>query len=182
MTDFPLASQTLGPTGMIGTSCEGSMWLDTFLAMNFVGGSVSAWPAVNQAIYVPVVVSQFITVYQMTTQVGVSAAGNFDVGIYDLGGNRLVSSAPTPIGAAGVQVFNIADTELDPGNYFIAAWCSTITTATFLRGSMTAGLDRVNGVQIQTSLTTGLPLTATFANPTSSYVPMIMASFMQAVI
>lgn len=184
MTDLPSSVRTPAPTGLISTVGEGSNVADFMLAFGGTVGTAAAWPAVNQAIYVSVVVSQPVTVYQMALLVGVTAAGNVDVGIYDVNGSRIVSSTPTPIGAAGPQVFDIANTELNPGNYFLAAWCSTVTTATFNRYSAAAAsLERVHGVQIQTGQAGGLPATATFASATSgACMPLITASFMQATI
>jgi hypothetical protein len=58
--------------------------------------------------------------------------GDIDVGIYDAEFNLLVSSGSTPhSGALQIQEFDIADTALPPGDYWMAVACSSSTTTVY---------------------------------------------------
>lgn len=178
MTDFPNRFMPPYNVGVLSTVGDGSPINDLLIAAGQSANNATAWPAVNQAIYVPVVVPAPIKIFQMGLWVVVTATGNVDVGIYDNVGNKIVSSGSTAIGAsATIQVFNITDTVLNPGTYFLASWCSTITTATFQNVLANATCARAGGYQIQSSLASGLPTTATFANPAGGYTPVVVATY-----
>jgi hypothetical protein len=52
---------------------------------------------------------------------GATASGNMDVGIYDYAGTRLVSSGSTAqSGTSAFQDFDITDTLLGPGIFYLA--------------------------------------------------------------
>lgn len=133
----------------------------------------AVWPAANRAIYVPVKVEMPMTVYTMGVIVG-AQSGNLDVGVYDEKGNRLVSSGSTAVGSVGFQSINIADTALNVGVYFLAM-CVSNTTASFTRWGTAAVALQTVGVQQQAVGVVTLPDPATFANPASSYLPLICA-------
>lgn len=173
MSDFPgvvtnPSRLTLSTFG--GTSGAGE--LVSLTGGTFATGAV--WPAANRAIYVPVMVETTVTAYQMGIIVTTSS-GNLDVGIYDDRGARLVSMGSTAMGAAGFQAFNIADTVLTPGVYFLAM-CVDNTTASIPRTAALAEHLRSTGVQQQAVGAVTLPNPATFANPASAYVPALMVS------
>jgi hypothetical protein len=139
----------------------------------------AAWPTANLAFYYGVVVLRPLTIYQIGTSNGATASGNVDVGIYDFAGNRLVSSGSTAQSGTSVgQVFDITDTVLTPGNYFLAMAVDNIT-ATFFRVSPSTEQLRCNGVYQQASAFP-LPSTATFATPTAGYSTPIYASVVPA--
>jgi hypothetical protein len=81
--------------------------------------TAAVWPAANRAIYIPFELEVPATAYKMAFVVG-TQSGNYDAGIYDELGNRLVSMGSTAVPAAGVAVADIADTALEPGTYFMA--------------------------------------------------------------
>lgn len=175
MADWTTKVASPVPIGTLSTAGEGSALMDTMIALNSPTQS-GVWDAVNRAIYTPVIVSVPVTVFQMALTVVTSAAGNVDVGIYDYLGNRLVSAGVTAIAASGVQAWDVTDTYLTPSVYYLAGWCSTVTTASFqmFNGAQTA--TRVAGVQNEGSLASGLPATAAFSAATTNKVPLIVAS------
>ncbi len=133
----------------------------------------TAWPSANAAIYVPFVVTQTITVKRMFTSNGLTAAGNIDIGIYKEDGTRVVSMGPTAMsGTNVVQTFNVADTVLTPGRYYLALVGSD-GTATFYSSSLgSVTRAATHGILLQAAAGT-LPATATFAtNDTFISVPM----------
>ncbi len=135
MADFPGAVNC--PPRTLITTC-GLNCLASDYAIE-TGGTIAAalWPSANRAIYVPVYIEQTVIAYQMAVIVGVQA-GNCDIGIYDVSGNRQVSVGSTAVGGAGIQKFNITDTTLGPGVYFLAFNCSDAATAQFNRLNISA--------------------------------------------
>lgn len=176
MGDFPAASRT--PTTILNSldqTHHACVWPYT------AGSGGSTWPAANRAIYCPILVEDPVTVTQMAVLV-TAQSGNLDVGIYSETGVRLVSKGSTAVGAANaVQAVDITDTYLVPGVYFLAL-CVDNTTAAFQRASNSTGYLQACGVQQQAVGAVTLPDPATFANPASSYIPMITALCMSAVI
>lgn len=141
------------------------------------GGTLTAgavWPAANRAIYVPVAVETRCTAYQMSFTVA-TQSGNYDIGIYDVTGKRLVSKGSTAVPAAGFALADITDTDLSPGVYFLALNVDNTTASIFRGSSLNGECLRSCGVQQQAVGAIALPSTATFANPASSYVPLINA-------
>ena len=74
-----------------------------------------------QSHYYPFVLTEPLLVRQMYVINGTSVAGNIDVGIYSEGGIRLVSAGSTAaIGTNTIQTFDLVDTTLNPGHYYMA--------------------------------------------------------------
>jgi hypothetical protein len=133
--------------------------------------TATGWPQANRAIYVSIIVSSLITVYQFATDNIATVAGTTDVGLYTLNGTRLVSSgAVTMTGANAVQVFDVTDTPITPGYYYMAMNHSE-ATATFRCTTPNAQILRICGVQMQDVGAAALPATATFAAMGSGYLP-----------
>lgn len=135
-------------------------------------GSGGAWPANNRAIYVPFVVTQPVTAFQMAFEV-TTQSGNYDIGLYDQYGARLVSLTSTAVPAAGIAKANIADTALNPGTYFMALLLSTTAAAVWRTNIGTTGSWTVAGVVDSDEGSTALPATATFTTIGAAYVPVI---------
>ena len=141
--------------------------------------AAAAWPAANRALYVPLIVETPMTIFQLAMYNG-AVAGEVDIGLYSYPGTgtaatRLVSAGKTAMaGASQPQVFNVADTAITPGVYFLGFVCSTVTTATFFRSVPALAQLQLAGVQQQALGETVLPATATFANPASQVLPAIM--------
>lgn len=130
-------------------------------AMGLALGNVAAWPVSNKAYFIPHSVSEIITIRKMFIING-TVSGNVDVGIYDRNGVRLVSIGSTAqAGASVIQEFDITDTILLPGLYYLAAAMDNTTGQVDSIGA-TLSIARSQGVA---EMTTAFPLpaTATFA-------------------
>lgn len=135
----------------------------------------AAWPSANRAIFVPFNVYHTLTIVQMLVFNGATASGNIDVGLYDLGGARLVSIGSTAqAGTSAYQAFDITDTTLNPGQYYMGVALDN-ATGTLNRWSANAAEWRGLGLQ-QMASAFPLPATATFALVASAYLPWVMAS------
>lgn len=176
MSDWPAV--VFGPP-VVSTADARSGQLGGFLMARFTS-TAAAWPSANRALFMPVEVQSTCTAYQMCFEVG-TQSGNLDVGIYDEQAKRLVSSGSTAVAAAGVQVVDITNTVLTPGVYFLAMSVDN-TTATFRKAAIAPPQVQALGVQQQGLASVTLPDPATFANPLGTYVPLVSASVMQAVI
>lgn len=175
MNDFPKAGSSLGEPGAVGVlSTYGPHSLVGQWGNTFHSGSASAgaWPVNNLGLYFPIIVSSPCTVYHMAIEV-TTQSGNVDVGIYDALLNKLVSAGSTAVAAAGVQSFNVTDTPLTPGLYYLAMACST-TVAAFRRLAPQGVEARVFGAA-QQATALALPSTATFAAMAQNYMPGIAA-------
>src|SRR5262245_30883106 len=158
-------------------SREGNMGLTTTA---FGTPASSTYPATNRAHYFPVVVPVACTAYRLFWLNGATAStNNIQVGIYndnDAGtdgpGTSVVLGTSTLASGTNVCQFdNITDTALYPGRYWIAIWGSG-TTTTIFRISPSATLSRWQNGYIESSLSGGLPSTATPAQQTTPYIPV----------
>lgn len=130
----------------------------------------------NRAIYIPFTLSEPVVVTQLFAYNGATVSGNIDLGIYDRAGTRLVSSGLTAqSGTSALQLFNIADTELGAGRFFLAVTMDN-TTGTLYRiaiiqqSAMACGMCQQ---ALAASPNNFLPATATFAALSSTYLPII---------
>lgn len=124
----------------------------------------AAWPTANKAIFVPFPVfdRRVVSKLYVCTSGTAAATGNVDVGVYDSSGTRLVSAGSTAkVSAYDDQTFDVTDTTLGPGTYYIAVACDN-TTDTFYAASPTAPTVTALGIFSQTSAFP-LPATATMA-------------------
>jgi hypothetical protein len=139
---------------------------------NLPNAASGSWPSANLAIYIPFTLSEEITAVKMFTLNGTSAANNLDIGIYDEAFTRLVSSGSTAqSGTNALQIFDITDTILGPGRYYMAL-ASSGSSATFLRifGSNSIELSQL-GVAQQASAF-ALPANGTPAALSNTYIPV----------
>lgn len=92
-----------------------------------------AWPANNQAIYIPFRIASPGLARQLLFLVGATSSGNIDMGIYTSQKNLIVSAGSTAMSASTntVQELNIADTWLNPGEYILGVSCSTTSGTVF---------------------------------------------------
>jgi hypothetical protein len=131
----------------------------------------SAFPvAANRVYYYPFRIYETCLAVEMALVNGSTASGNLDIGIYDWEGNKIVSSGSTAqSGTSTFQVFNITDTILVPGKYFMAITHSN-TTGTSMGFSFASGIYVPSGLfYMETTGAFGLPATATFGtNPDAS--------------
>ena len=78
---------------IIGSLNSTGPLMDLAITTNNVATSGAVWPAANRALYQPVMVETWFLAQVMAVQVTATAAGNFDVGIFDSFGRKLVSMA-----------------------------------------------------------------------------------------
>lgn len=123
-----------------------------------------AWPAANQAIYIPFVIYEPTVIKTLYTYNGGAVSGNADVGIYSEDGTRLTSTGSTALSGANTQqVYNIDDITLGPGRYYIAlALNGTSSSIYFTTGLPRQHQMKMAGVKTETSAFP-LPATATFS-------------------
>lgn len=101
-------------------------------------------------------------VKQLWVANGATASGNIDVGIYNPDGVRLVSSGSTAqSGTNTLQVFDVTDTTLTRGYYYIAVAMDN-ATGTLRRNNASARNAKFQGSAIMASAFP-LPATATLA-------------------
>lgn len=176
MPDFPIIRHT--DRLILSTASPHSIGA-ALQAMGFAG-VVGTWPTANLAFYIPISVHSTLTVVKMFIENGGTASGNVDLGIYDAGGTRLVSTGSTAqSGTSAIQEFDITDTTLTPGLYYLAMAIDN-TTATLQRWSVTTALAKAIGVCTQASAF-ALPSSATFATPSSGNLPFIGATIRSVV-
>lgn len=130
----------------------------------------------NQAYYFPFVLERGGTAVKMFALIGGTANGNIDVGIYDEEFNYLISIGATAQGATNtLQEFDITDTFLPPGNYWMALSLSS-ATGTVFRGFANdeIGLPQVpvyvQGTAHPLPTTVATPVKATDATPVTGIV------------
>lgn len=178
MPDFPVERQV--NSVCISTYSEESIGV-LLSGMNIGSQASLVWPSANLAIFVPFTVYEPITIVKMSIINGTAVSGNVDVGIYDGGGAKLVSSGSTAqAGTSVIQTFDITDTLLKPGLYYLALAISNTTGTVESSGTLVAIDAEIIGV-MQMASAFALPATATFAAFAQTSVPLIIAH-QQAVI
>jgi hypothetical protein len=151
---------------------DGVDCLGTPIAVSVASVANIAWPAANRAVYVPFVVNAPIVVVKLMIQNGNVASGNFDIGIYDDQGDRLVSSGSTAqSGTAVAQAVDTTDITLLPGAYYFGVVMDN-TTGVIAGLGPAVGICSAAGVLSQ-STAFPLPATATFAAAQNAYVPLV---------
>jgi len=123
-----------------------------------------AWGTANRAIYLPVIVRSRVIVKKLWYGNGTTATGNWDLGLYDHAGVRLLSKGSTAKATTDGQiVWDCTDTVIGPGIYYLGL-ASDSTTDTFIGVGSTAPLPAACGVYSEADAFP-LPATATFAVP-----------------
>lgn len=132
----------------------------------------TTWPTANLALYCPIVLDDLMLVKNIIIANGAAVSGNVDVGIYAADGTRLVSSGSTAQAGTNVsQVFDVTDTQLGPGLYYLAIALDN-TTGTVFGKTIVAAIGQLAGMAQQASAFP-LPATATFASLTALVHPNI---------
>lgn len=170
MPDFPEILENPVPPVITTT--------DVLDAAAYIGiYAAGAWPAANRALFIPFSIDEQVTAYSLGLQTNTFSA-NLDMGIYDLYGTQLVHTG-TQVGVGGYNNFNIADTILQPGYYYMAAVSDSVS-GSIIRFNPSAQFLRSFGVR-EMATAFPLPSTATFANPTSAYAPLVAVHFASVV-
>ena len=137
------------------------------------GATNTAWGTQYRAIYVPVRVLQRVTVLEMAYYEN-TATGNFDIGIYDAAGTRLVSLGSTAVGSNWVAV-NTTDTVIGPGCFYLA-FNSDTAADTYYATTDAAPIPAARGILTETLANVTLPATATWAvDQTLAFIPFLSA-------
>ena len=124
-----------------------------------------AWPSNNRAIYAPVSIPARFTIARFFVVNGTNATGNVDVGIYDAGGNRLLSTGSTArSGTSVIQYIGVTDTSFPAGKYYLALVGSS-TTGQYFRTMTNSAFIQISGWLLEDLGATTLPATMT---PTAS--------------
>jgi hypothetical protein len=136
----------------------------------------AAYVSANRAVYLPFHVPVARVLTKLMTPNGATASDNVDMGIYaaesGLPGRRIVSIGSTAqSGTDALQYYDIADTLLGAGDYFLAVAMNG-TTGTLHR--LIPSIDNLRrGGMFQEASAFPLPATATPATITSAYLPVI---------
>lgn len=155
----------------ISTPSPDAIGVQMFSVGGGTPGSV-AWPAANDAILIPISIRFPCIVHRMYAINGVTVSGNIDVGIYAEDGTLIVSSGSTAqAGTTAPQYFNITDTFLGPGNYYMGI-AKDDTTGTLRRYSLVLEKLILCGV-IKGTSSFPLPATFSFVTATATYVPHV---------
>ncbi len=100
-------------------------------AMNMAAPASVGWGTADRAMLVPFVLMEAVTVLKLFVHNGGVLFGNVDVGIYDAAFNRLVSSGSVAqAGVSQLQEFDVADTGIGPGQFYLAIAFSEGATET----------------------------------------------------
>lgn len=140
------------------------------------GAALTAWPLANLALFVPFTLDEAVTIKRILA-ITYSTAGAVDVGIYNADGARLVSSGSTAVtNVILCRNFDIADTLLEAGRYYLAMASDATTFQAVRAAPFSTGSNMQLGVREQTAAFP-LPASATFAdNTTRAYIPVIGAT------
>lgn len=138
------------------------------------GGSSAAWPGSGVAIGWPFRVHKSFTINQISWRSGNSPSGNFDAGVYDKYGNRIVATGSVSCGLStnAIVASDITDTTLGRG-YYYAVLSMDGTQPTGCHNS-TAVSARAAGAVMVASGAFSLPSTLTFVTTTSGVIPYII--------
>ena len=152
--------------GVLSPCCIGNEWT-AFRLHDLSDTSVllgAGTPGVtNTTVYVPLTVSETITIVKGWWLNAGTVSGNVDIGLYpEAGGAKLVSLGSTAQAGTNVlQEGNIADTVVPPGRYLMAfGWSSA--TATF------ECLGIADMIKTATLKSMGVAMEAAFALPASA--------------
>lgn len=137
------------------------------------GPASTAWGTINQARYVPFLITEPVTVVKLLAYNGGTASGNTDIGLYDELGNEVISiAAAAQSGINAWQEFDVTDTPITPALYYVGL-LSTSATSTFY-SFINKELGRAMGVFSQAVGAGTLPSpTATFAALDAAVIPVV---------
>lgn len=138
------------------------------------GFASSVWSA-NLLIFIPLITAEALLVSQFFWRNGTVAAGNTDVGVYNLDGTvKLGSSGSTAnAGTSAIQLANVADFYL-PANrqMWLALGCDD-GTHTYLNATLiVSGFDLIGVKQQAAGWSSGLPSTIAPVAPTVAKMPL----------
>lgn len=171
MPDFPISPNLMNAISIGSWSLE-SLGID-LRSHSGTWATSNAWGTNNLALYIPVEIYYPVTIVKMSINNGSTVNGNIDLGIYDVGGAKLVSKGSTAqSGTSAIQTLDITDTLLLPGLYYMGvAFSSTTGTCAGWNGLNTQIMQQAGIYQQASGF--ALPATATFATFTGTIVPLV---------
>lgn len=153
------------------------VWLTGLLASgsnNLQQQASAVYPAANRILYMPFGLAMPVTILKLWCYNGAAVSGNLNMGIYDVTGKLIVEIGSTVHSGVNVlQVFDIADTKIGPGDFYLAIICDNVTSAFFRIAPAQAGFCQAMGMLQEAGSGAVLPATATFASVASAFVPEI---------
>lgn len=149
--------------------------------LSSVSTASTAWPSANLAIGLPFRLAVPKTVYKMATGAGATAgSNNFDIGIYDQFGNRIVNAGATAKGNSVEHIINVTDTVIGPGLYYLVMAADGTGNYVMITptGSSPVPLQKTRlfgVVNVASAYSSGLPATLTFAAAANVAIPALSA-------
>jgi hypothetical protein len=119
--------------------------------------------------FIPFRVSQSVTVTQIALGGGTTASGNFDGGVYDEYGNRLISTGTQGKVASAEVIVDVSDTTFGPGLFYMGMAADT-TTGLIIGQNVGGPRASLLGCREMASAFV-LPATATYATCTQGFIP-----------
>ncbi len=175
MADFP---NTNNPDTCLPLFISTSSFLANGLSLSSIGSVAASastlWTTANSAVYIPLYLPFPYPVNRVFWQNGSAAGGNWDFGIYTIGGARLFSTGSTAGSGNSAPQFVTPGTPfiLAPGRYFIALNHSATTANHSFGFTVTTSQARLCGIYSQAVGAIALPQPATFATATTTHVPV----------
>lgn len=156
---------------------DGNQTLTVIGAMDLLGSvfpyatpASAAYPLANLALYVPFSVSEAVTAYEGWVTTGLTAGGNFDIGIYSAAGSRLTSAGATARTASAINnTTTMTDQVLSPGVWYYMAFAAS-GVDNYIAGTSAAGLWEAQGV-LESTTSYVLPSGPTLSRTTRAYMP-----------
>lgn len=136
--------------------------------------STTVWFSANMALFVPFHVYRVTKVVKMFVCHGSVVSGNVDVGIYDPKGKRIVSSGSTAqSGTTAAVEYDITDTVLPPGLYYMALAIDNITARVISSTNVLAAVELPMAGVYEVASSFPLPASVTYATPSlTSRMPL----------
>lgn len=176
MGDWPNREDNWGMGWTISPQHPLSLGVAAYRLCGSGGLTSTAWPAANRAILIPFRLPKPATVYKATVGCGATAAGNFDVGVYDEAGNRLVSGGSTGKAAAAEVNVDLTDTFLGQGFYYMALSADGTNNYVALSSAASVYAFKAAGIR-QASSAFVLPASITFETVASAFLPVLQLRF-----
>lgn len=172
MTDF--AGHNPIPTHISNFSRWGAVW-DLRGYFGGINPASGAYSAANRAMYFPLILPWPFTVRRLFWGNGSAAGGNWDIGLYNPAGTRLVSSGSTVgAGASTIQFVTPAALPLllSAGRYYLALVHDAVTANHIWGLSVTSAFRARQAGIVEEAAALPLPASMTPATATNVVIPL----------
>jgi len=137
-----------------------------------VGSFASGVLTANRAYLIPFHLDEPITVTKLFCANGATASGNVDVGIYSEDFTKIISSGSTAqAGTNTLQIFDVTDTTIGPGDFYLAIAIDNGTGTIFNQNIGTTVSNREGLLQMASAFP--LPATITPATTSAGVTPIV---------